>query len=188
MAINQRSLFPCSSKASSQEDSGEVLASSVSQQVDLAVPGGLRFADDPANLPDSSLAPLNDLQMTGIYYGFARVLPSTSTPHATAPSTPSTPSLSDTHHSSPLSASTIQSMPAATAPYPPDSVEGDITSPKRLDKEDGRVWPMVMSVGWNPYFKNEKITAVSLSLFGRIRADDVGGPYHPPLLPRLLRA
>ncbi|KAI9634458.1 putative riboflavin kinase [Dioszegia hungarica] len=118
---------------------------------------GARFLGIPtANLPDSSLAPLNDLQMTGIYYGFARVLPSTSTPHATAPSTPS---LSDTHHSSPLSASTIQSMPAATAPYPPDSVEGDITSPKRLDKEDGRVWPMVMSVGWNPYFKNEKITA-----------------------------
>lgn len=156
-----------------------MLASSVSQQVVLVVDLGLRSADDPANLPDSSLAPLNDLQMTGIYYGFARVLPSTSTPHATAPSTPS---LSDTHHSSPLSASTIQSMPAATAPYPPDSVEGDITSPKRLDKEDGRVWPMVMSVGWNPYFKNEKITAVRLSLFGRVRADDVGGPHYPPLL------
>lgn len=27
--------------------------------------------------------------------------------------------------------------------------------------EDGKVWPMVMSVGYNPYFKNEKVTAVS---------------------------
>jgi riboflavin kinase len=32
---------------------------------------------------------------------------------------------------------------------------------KGLSVEDGKVWPMVMSVGWNPYFRNEKITAVS---------------------------
>lgn len=32
---------------------------------------------------------------------------------------------------------------------------------RRLMAEDGKVWPMVMSVGYNPYFKNEKVTAVS---------------------------
>lgn len=32
---------------------------------------------------------------------------------------------------------------------------------RRLMLEDGKVWPMVMSVGYNPYFKNEKVTAVS---------------------------
>jgi riboflavin kinase len=129
-------------------------------------------ADVIANLPDSSLQPLNDLHMTGIYYGFARIHPSTTTPHPTAPSTPSvsgttTPQAAGKHHSSPLSASTIQSIPASTAPYPPDSVPGDIAPPKRLDAEDGRVWPMVMSVGWNPYFKNEKITAVRAPAFGQ---------------------
>jgi riboflavin kinase len=36
---------------------------------------------------------------------------------------------------------------------------------RRLGKEDGKVWPMVMSVGYNPYFKNEKLTAVSLCFF-----------------------
>lgn len=28
-----------------------------------------------------------------------------------------------------------------------------------LPNEDLRVWPMVMSIGWNPYYKNEKLTA-----------------------------
>ncbi|KAG9081214.1 riboflavin kinase [Ceratobasidium sp. 392] len=26
-------------------------------------------------------------------------------------------------------------------------------------EEDKKVWPMVMSMGWNPYYKNEKLTA-----------------------------
>ncbi|EIW72827.1 hypothetical protein TREMEDRAFT_24798 [Tremella mesenterica DSM 1558] len=30
---------------------------------------------------------------------------------------------------------------------------------KRLIEDDTKVWPMVMSIGWNPYFKNEKVTA-----------------------------
>jgi len=74
----------------------------------------------------------------------------------------------------------ISSIHPQTAPYPPDSipvpkevtpgtipevgnlnVPGEVGKGKRLSSEDGKVWPMVMSVGWNPYFKNEKITAVS---------------------------
>nr|XP_019007683.1 riboflavin kinase [Kwoniella pini CBS 10737]OCF46464.1 riboflavin kinase [Kwoniella pini CBS 10737] len=77
---------------------------------------GARFLGIPtANLPDTSLDELNELNMTGIYYGFARIHPSNSTP---LPSTYPTPIHSDE-----------------------------------------KIWPMVMSVGWNPYFKNEKITA-----------------------------
>lgn len=30
-----------------------------------------------------------------------------------------------------------------------------------VPSEDREVWPMVMSMGWNPYYKNEKLTAVS---------------------------
>jgi riboflavin kinase len=102
---------------------------------------------------------LNELQMTGIYYGFARVHPSTSTPLPT-------PALSRSTSADPLAAAgklspeAISSIPSETAPYPPDSVPGETSTIKRLKPEDGRVWPMVMSVGWNPYFKNEKITAV----------------------------
>lgn len=153
-----------------------------------------------ANLPDSSLGPLNDLGLTGIYYGFARVHPTISTPLPTAAPTPAlTPSHSSAalretaqlhaaaqahaaaaagqdgvvapvprragHHAAiPLTAEAIQSLPAHTAPYPPDSVPttpGGHAKVRRLRDEDGKVWPMVMSVGWNPYFKNEKITAVS---------------------------
>lgn len=117
--------------------------------------------------------------MTGIYYGFARIHPTVSTPLPTAAPTPisMTPSASSAnlaqsvhHHPSapkslatdPLTSSAIASLPAQTAPYPPDSVPstpGGTQRLHRLPDEDGKVWPMVMSVGWNPYFKNEKITA-----------------------------
>ena len=32
-----------------------------------------------------------------------------------------------------------------------------------VDPEDGAVHPMVMSLGWNPFYKNEKLSAVSQS-------------------------
>jgi hypothetical protein len=32
-----------------------------------------------------------------------------------------------------------------------------------LPEDDLKVWPMVMSLGWNPFYKNEKLTAVSLN-------------------------
>jgi hypothetical protein len=54
------------------------------------------------------------------------------------------------------------------------------TGGKGLSEEDGKVWPMVMSVGWNPYFKNEKITAVSgdasIHRRGRVSRKDPSGP------------
>ncbi|KAK6907583.1 riboflavin kinase [Kwoniella mangroviensis CBS 10435] len=124
---------------------------------------GARFLGIPtANLPDTSLDPLNALNMTGIYYGFARIHPSSSTPlPSTYPtpihSGPSSPSLKptkppnlDTHE---LSKEALESIPTITAPYPPEQ------HAQRWSKEDEKIWPMVMSVGWNPYFKNEKITA-----------------------------
>ncbi|KAI6128517.1 riboflavin kinase [Pisolithus croceorrhizus] len=30
----------------------------------------------------------------------------------------------------------------------------------RLRSEDHQVWPMVMSLGWNPFYKNERMTAM----------------------------
>ncbi|KAL1405178.1 riboflavin kinase [Vanrija albida] len=146
---------------------------------------GARFLGIPtANLPDSSLGPLNDLGLTGIYYGFARVHPTFSTPLPTAAPTPALtpspssarlaeqaaagaaaahghahPSVPKSVFKAPLTSEQIAQLPPQTAPYPPDSVPDAPAAPKRLADEDGKVWPMVMSVGWNPYFKNEKITA-----------------------------
>lgn len=124
----------------------------------LGIPTGRSriYPTDIANLPDSSLAPLNDLQMTGIYYGFARVHPSLSTP---LPSALPSPSISGTTTPKELDPASIARIDPHTAPYPPDSLP-DVYERKRLPEQDSRVWPMVMSVGWNPYFKNEKITAV----------------------------
>jgi riboflavin kinase len=43
----------------------------------------------------------------------------------------------------------------------PECPEGTAS---HLPAEDLKVWPMVMSLGWNPYYKNEKLTAVRLIL------------------------
>ncbi|WVW80383.1 hypothetical protein I302_102364 [Kwoniella bestiolae CBS 10118] len=130
---------------------------------------GARFLGIPtANLPDTSLDPLNALNMTGIYYGFARIHPSSSTPlpstyptpvHSSGPSSPSLASSTapnpfhKAQNAHELSKEALESLPTITAPYPPEE------HAQRWNKEDEKIWPMVMSVGWNPYFKNEKITA-----------------------------
>ena len=33
-----------------------------------------------------------------------------------------------------------------------------------LSEEDRKVHPMVMSLGWNPFYKNERMSAVSLKI------------------------
>jgi riboflavin kinase len=147
-------------------------------------------ADHIANLPDSALDPLNQLGLTGIFFGFARIHPSVDTPLPTAlPTAAPSPEgrahpvrqLSDLQPgamlglsssgkkvlANPLDAAAISALPAHTAPYPANSspgMEGD--EKRRLMENDGKVWPMVMSVGYNPYFKNEKVTAVSSGSFG----------------------
>lgn len=68
-----------------------------------------------ANLPDDSITPLSSVAKTGVYYGFAQVVP----PH--------------------------------------EDEEG-------FRPEDLKVLPMVMSLGWNPFYKNKSLTAVSKSL------------------------
>jgi riboflavin kinase len=42
----------------------------------------------------------------------------------------------------------------------------------QLPDEDLQVWPMVMSIGWNPFYKNEKLTAVGASTYIQYRLDD----------------
>jgi riboflavin kinase len=68
-----------------------------------------------ANLPDESITPLSTKAETGVYYGYAQVLPKAETRAEFAP-------------------------------------------------EDLMVLPMVMSLGWNPFYKNERLTAVGHSL------------------------
>ncbi|KAJ6510040.1 hypothetical protein C8R47DRAFT_964453 [Mycena vitilis] len=63
-----------------------------------------------ANLPDESITPISSVAKTGVYYGYAQVLP---------------------------------------------PKEGRT----ELCQDDVRVHPMVMSLGWNPFYKNERLTA-----------------------------
>lgn len=83
-----------------------------------------RLVDTSANLPDDALRPLSAATTTGIYFGFAQVLPDVSTSEAAS---------------------------------------GE--SKAVLGAEDRGVYPMAMSLGWNPFYKNERLSAVSLNVF-----------------------
>lgn len=55
--------------------------------------------------------------------------------------------------------------------------EGDSS----LSKEDQQVYPMAMSLGWNPFYKNERLSAVSSPIriaFNRTNARFIGSAYY----------
>lgn len=151
-----------------------------------------------ANLPRSSIAPLEQLSSTGIYFGFAKLHPIPSSSSTTTPSTskssadPAQPKQSTStkeKKESSLSVETISSLPGKTASYPEAQTQGKENDrlvvevekhskvevqerPEGTDEEVGQAgsglkeedygaWPMVMSVGYNPYYGNKEMTAVS---------------------------
>ncbi|KAG5646433.1 hypothetical protein DXG03_003483 [Asterophora parasitica] len=72
--------------------------------------GGKQLGCPTANLPDESITPISTVAKTGVYYGYAQIIP---------------PKDRDT----------------------------------QLRPEDIKVLPMVMSLGWNPFYKNKQLTA-----------------------------
>ncbi|KAF7313608.1 Flavokinase domain-containing protein [Mycena chlorophos] len=72
--------------------------------------GGKELGCPTANLPDESITPISTVAKTGVYYGYAQVLPPT---------------------------------------------EGA----EQFGPDDFKVQPMVMSLGWNPFYKNKQLTA-----------------------------
>ncbi|KAF9281736.1 riboflavin kinase [Linnemannia elongata] len=95
-----------------------------------------------ANLPEEAIAAQEDKLVTGIYYGWAQVVvrtapeSHTAITHDTPSSTlPSTTGINEVARSASSSSSSLATSCPAT------------------------VYPMVMSLGWNPFYKNEKKSA-----------------------------
>ena len=82
-----------------------------------------------ANFPDESIIPLSSSVKTGVYYGYAQVIP-------------------------------------------PKDVKSEWPA------EDLGVLPMAMSLGWNPFYKNERLTAVCSSSTVPYSTDAVTGNSH----------
>lgn len=62
--------------------------------------------------------------------------------------------------------------------------------PSELPPKDLVVFPMVMSLGWNPFYKNERMTAVCIPRFSNsppLKHFDTGNPCHARVQVRLLR-
>lgn len=139
-----------------------------------------------ANLPDDAIGGLVNLGWTGVYYGFARVYPDIKEGETSEEDHHHEED--DKSDFLQLSSTSLAQLPQHTAAYPPSSTVSSAmpsrtASPaptlpthseaaesllpsrkhkkRKMQKEDYQVWPMVMSVGWNPYYKNEKLTAVS---------------------------
>ena len=100
-------------RAPSSEGSGEVVKILDVQQVRYFCQLLSMLIPSAANLPDESLPAMSSVTKTGVYYGYAQVLP------------------------------------------PADGKA-------QLCSAVSRVLPMVMSLGWNPFYKNERMTAVGL--------------------------
>ncbi|KAF8897315.1 riboflavin kinase [Infundibulicybe gibba] len=86
--------------------------------------GGKDLGCPTANLPDESITPITSVAQTGVYYGYAQVLP-------------------------PKDKKTL------------------------LSQDDVQVLPMVMSLGWNPFYKNERLTA-EIHIMHEFRSDFYG--------------
>ncbi|KAK7470898.1 riboflavin kinase [Stygiomarasmius scandens] len=85
--------------------------------------GGKDLGCPTANLPDESIDTISSKAKTGVYYGYAQVLP---------------------------------------------PKEGN-----ELSEEDLKVHPMAMSLGWNPFYKNERMTA-EIHIMHEFKADFYG--------------
>ncbi|KAF8935465.1 riboflavin kinase [Haplosporangium gracile] len=100
-----------------------------------------------ANLPEEAIAAQEDKMVTGIYYGWAQVVVRTS-PESHLSST------TTTTHDTP-SSTTTGSLTANT-----DVARSAFSSSSSLATScPATVYPMVMSLGWNPFYKNEKKSA-----------------------------
>lgn len=47
-----------------------------------------------------------------------------------------------------------------------------------LSGQEGKVHPMVMSLGWNPFYKNERLTAVCTAVFPNVRLTSFAKEIH----------
>ncbi|KAG0332239.1 riboflavin kinase [Podila humilis] len=94
-----------------------------------------------ANLPEESIAEQEKDMVTGIYFGWAQVVVKTDKDHH----------LQQQHNTSTGSSSSVSVSSATISPS--SSTSSLATSCPAT------VYPMVMSLGWNPFYKNEKKSA-----------------------------
>ncbi|KAF9404845.1 riboflavin kinase, partial [Podila epigama] len=87
-----------------------------------------------ANLPESAIAEQEKDLVTGIYYGWAQVV------------------VNPNKDSDSL-------IPPATAGATPSSISPYSSTSSLATSCPATVYPMVMSLGWNPFYKNEKKSA-----------------------------
>ncbi|KAF9090961.1 riboflavin kinase [Mortierella sp. GBA35] len=113
-----------------------------------------------ANLPEEAIAAQEDKMVTGIYYGWAQVVVRTTPqersqqlhhphPHTTTdtPSTTATTTTSTTTGEGQLGQNSSVAKSASSS------------SSSLATHCPATVCPMVMSLGWNPFYKNEKKSA-----------------------------
>ncbi|KAF9132383.1 riboflavin kinase [Mortierella sp. 14UC] len=108
-----------------------------------------------ANLPEEAIAAQEDKLVTGIYYGWAQVvvrtspedhLYQTSNTNTDTPASTTEPTTTSTQQGYLTNASSVARSASSS-------------SSSLATSCPATVYPMVMSLGWNPFYKNEKKSA-----------------------------
>ncbi|KAF9898030.1 riboflavin kinase, partial [Lobosporangium transversale] len=107
-----------------------------------------------ANLPEEAIEAQGPELETGIYYGWAQVVVRTKPSSSTTTAAPT--ATSDEPSSTP---SRLSTLPTAAAAAIASSISASSSSSSLATDRPASVYPMVMSLGWNPFYKNEKKSA-----------------------------
>ncbi|KAK3844830.1 MAG: riboflavin kinase [Linnemannia gamsii] len=108
-----------------------------------------------ANLPEEAMAAQEDKMVTGIYYGWAQVVVRTTPQDRLHPHPDNTNTPASTTEPTPTSLSTEGSLTNASSV----ARSASSSSSSLATSCPATVYPMVMSLGWNPFYKNEKKSA-----------------------------
>ncbi|KAF9322149.1 riboflavin kinase [Podila horticola] len=113
-----------------------------------------------ANLPEEAIAEQEKDMVTGIYYGWAQVVVKA---HKDEPQLQ-------------LESSSSSSLSAPAANFSPSSSTSSLAT-----SCPATVYPMVMSLGWNPFYKNEKKSA-EVHIMHNFHKDFYGDDLHVVVL------
>ncbi|KAF9933172.1 riboflavin kinase [Linnemannia zychae] len=109
-----------------------------------------------ANLPEEAIAAQEEKMVTGIYYGWAQVVVRTAPQDHLLTATSTTATTTDTPSNTTSSASSLEGSLTNSSEV---ARSASSSSSSLATSCPATVYPMVMSLGWNPFYKNEKKSA-----------------------------
>ncbi|KAI1078115.1 riboflavin kinase [Whalleya microplaca] len=127
-----------------------------------------------ANLPvDETATPWIASAKSGVYFGYASLLLPTT--HADYPASADASTTNAPQPNGPSSSSTSTSTTTTTTTNSTSTTDGDNSQSQSPPKSKWLIYPMVMSIGYNPFYKNA-VRSAEVHVLRRFGADFYGAP------------